>query len=82
MLEWGVEPSVALPRVRWDRETADVEKKLAELKAAGAQSVLAGNTEATLNWPGGRVCACAETSGWRSTTPSAPGCTPDWAWSP
>ena len=43
MLEWGVEPSVALPRVRWDRETADVEKKLAELKAAGAQSVLAGN---------------------------------------
>ena len=43
MLERGVEPSVVLPRVRWDRETADVEKKLAELKAAGAQSVLAGN---------------------------------------
>ena len=43
MRERNIELSVVLPRVRWDRETADVEKKLAELKAAGVQSALIGN---------------------------------------
>ena len=43
MAELGVEPSVILPRVLWDRETAGVERQLAALKEAGAKSVLVTN---------------------------------------
>ena len=39
----GVEPSVILPRVLWDREVPEVERALAELKRSGARSVLVGN---------------------------------------
>ena len=39
----GVEPSVILPRVLWDREVPEVERALAELKRSGARSLLVGN---------------------------------------
>lgn len=43
MEELGVEPSVILPRVLWDRETPEVERQLMALKQAGAKSVLVTN---------------------------------------
>ena len=39
----GIEPCVILPRVLWDRETAEVERALARLRDAGLESALAGN---------------------------------------
>ena len=39
----GVEPSVILPRVLWDREVPEVERALEELKRSGARSLLVGN---------------------------------------
>ena len=41
--ERGIEPSVLLPRVLWDRELPQVERQLKELKRAGAESLLIGN---------------------------------------
>lgn len=41
--ERGIEPSVILPRVLWDREEPGVERQLKELKRAGAESLLIGN---------------------------------------
>lgn len=43
MAELGIEPSVILPRVLWDREVPEVERALEALKGAGARSVLVGN---------------------------------------
>ena len=43
MAEQGVEPSVILPRILWDREVPQVEKVLEELKQAGAKSLLISN---------------------------------------
>lgn len=39
----GIEPSVILPRVMWDRETAEVERMLRQCKEAGAVSALVTN---------------------------------------
>lgn len=43
MNDLGVEPSVILPRVLWDREMPEVEAALRRLKDAGAQSALVTN---------------------------------------
>ena len=43
MAAQGIEPSVILPRVLWDREVPEVERALGVLRHAGARSVLVGN---------------------------------------
>lgn len=43
MKELGIEPSVILPRVLWDREVSTVERELVKLRDAGAESALVTN---------------------------------------